>query len=190
MKPILHYLIFVSILLSACNPLVIKRQVTGNEGLEILVRKTPILNTFQAFEPCANLEQTIDGITLQVKKMYVSQQTIVIGFITRTKSGKRYEPVKITLTYPSGASLKLMRGIGLYGSSDDLGITLPSTEKVDLLFFEENNSPKISLSLDSDLKISVREFSVWSEVLKIRNENEVGPFQFSVSLDNCSSNTK
>lgn len=190
MKRFFHYLIVVSILLSGCNPLVPKRQVTGDQGLEILVKHTPILNNFQAFEPCNHLEQTIGDVTVQVNKAFISQQTIVIGFVTHTKSGKRYEPVKTSLTYPSGAPLKGSVRIGLYGSSDDLGITLPSTERIDLLFFEEENNPKISLPFDAILKISFREFNVWREVLKMRNENEVGPFPFSISLGDCSNSVK
>jgi hypothetical protein len=177
-----RFLVFACILLSACNPFAKTIQVTGEQGLERLAENTPILATFRKIDPPAPLEQTIGDVIVQVKQIYFNQNTIAIGFIVKSGSGKRYGIENIALTDPSGAPLKINFGVGLNGSSEDLGIQLPPGESIYIYFFEERTSSKIFLPFEGKFEFSARQINRWREITNLGHEVEIGRFQIRIAL--------
>lgn len=174
--------VLIALSFTACSPVPAIHQVSGEEAIKRITADFPSSPDAQIVDLIPAKEQALDDLTIQISQYYIDGNSIAIGMTTHSASGKRYSPSNMSLTYSSGAPLPFRVSLGLEGSSDDLGISLPPGDRVDVIFFKEPNSPEIVLPFDGILTLSYDEQNLWHEITKLGQAKNVGPFQFQIAI--------
>jgi len=174
--------VLIALSLTACTQAPAIHHVSGEEAIRRITAGLPTSPDAQIVDLIPAQAQTLDDITIQVSQYYIDGNTIAIGVITHSASGKSYSPSNMSLKYGTGAPLTFRVSSGLDGSSDDLGIKLPPGDRVDVIFFEEPNNPEIVLPFDGILTISYDERNLWNKITKLGQAKYVGPLQFQIAI--------
>ncbi len=175
---------FLALSLTACSQMRVVRQGTGEEAIRLLTDRMPVLLTSRTVEHAIGGDQTINGMTVRITQVSLSQSTIAIGVITHNNSGKKFMIAAPSLTDATGAALKFKFSTGWSGAPDDIEFSLPPGEQVDMVFFDEPNNLKVNLPFTGTFLISYHEVDLWHEITKLGQPIEVGPFQFEVAIPN------